>query len=308
MRHLIELIQQYGLTFVFLNVLIEQGGAPIPAYPTLIVAGALLSGADYSLPQVLAAAVSGALVADLAWFFGGSRFGRPVLRTLCRISLSPDSCVRQTESIYTRWGAPSLLVAKFVPGFSAVATALAGAIGTPWLVFVLFDSIGALIWVGVAIALGSIFATAVYDVLDVLEALGKAGLLVIVGAFGLVILLKWWQRQRFYRQLRMDRITVDELRAMLDEGRPPNLLDVRSVSSQQRDGRIPGATTVDSQNLDVVMAAMKPAGEVVVYCACPNEASAALIAKQLIKHGFTRVRPLQGGIDAWIAAGYVVDR
>jgi membrane protein DedA with SNARE-associated domain/rhodanese-related sulfurtransferase len=307
MRHLIELIEQYGLSFVFLNVLVEQAGVPLPAYPTLIVAGALLAQADYSLLQVLAAAVAASLAADLAWFAGGARFGRPVLRTLCRISLSPDSCVRQTESIYTRWGAPSLLVAKFVPGFSAVATALAGSVGTRWPVFTLFDSLGALLWAGVAVALGSIFASAVRDILDVLEALGKAGLLVIAGGFGLVILLKWWQRQRFYRQLRMDRITVDELRAMLDEGRAPSVLDVRSASSQLRDGRIPGATSVDSHNLHHAISSLTPAGEVVVYCACPNEASAALIAKQLMKLGFSRVRPLQGGIDAWIAAGYVVD-
>jgi len=306
MRHLIALIEQYGLWIVFLNVLIEQAGVPVPAYPTLMVAGALLVHAGYSMPQVLAAAVAASLVADLAWFFAGARFGRPVLRTLCRISLSPDSCVRQTESIYARWGAPSLLVAKFVPGFSAVATALAGLVGTRWTVFALFDSLGALLWAGVAVAVGSIFSDAVRDILDVLEALGKAGLLVTLGAFGTVILLKLRQRQRFYRQLHMDRITVDELRAMLDDGRAPSVLDVRSVASQ-RDGRIPGATAVDSQNLRQAIAAIKPTGEVVVYCACPNDASAVSIARQLIKLGFSRVRPLQGGIDAWIAAGYVVD-
>src|ERR1700720_2244352 len=119
MRHLIELIEQYGVSFVFLNVLIAQTGLPVPAVPTLIVAGALLAHANYSLLQVLAAAVTASLLADLGWFFAGARFGRPVLRTLCRISLSADSCVRQTESIYARWGPLSLLVAKFIPGFSA---------------------------------------------------------------------------------------------------------------------------------------------------------------------------------------------
>ena len=308
MRHLIELIEQYGVSFVFLNVLIGQSGLPVPAVPTLIVAGALLAHANYSLLQVLAAAVTASLLADLGWFFAGARFGRPVLRTLCRISLSADSCVRQTESIYSRWGPASLLVAKFIPGFSAVATAMAGLIGTRWRVFTLFDSLGALLWAGAAVALGAIFSDAVRDILDVLETLGKAGLLVIAGGFATAILLKLRHRRRFYRQLRMDRITVDELRTLLDEGRAPSVLDVRAISSQQRDGRIPGATAVDSRNLHQAILAIEPAGEVVVYCACPNEASAALIAKQLIQLGFSRVRPLQGGIDAWIAAGYVVDR
>jgi membrane protein DedA with SNARE-associated domain/rhodanese-related sulfurtransferase len=308
MRHLIELIEQYGVSFVFLNVLIGQSGLPVPAVPTLIVAGALLAHANYSLLQVLAAAVTASLLADLAWFFAGARFGRPVLRTLCRISLSADSCVRQTESIYARWGPQSLLVAKFVPGFSAVATAMAGLIGTRWRVFTLFDSLGALLWAGAAVALGAIFSGAVRDILDVLETLGKAGLFVIVGGFAIAALLKLRQRQLFYRQLQLDRITVDELHSMLDEGRAPNVLDVRSAVSQQRDGRIPGATAVDGHNLHQSISALEPAGEVVVYCACPNEASAASIAKQLIQLGFSRVRPLQGGIDAWIAAGYVVDR
>lgn len=308
MRHLIELIEQYGVSFVFLNVLIAQTGLPVPAVPTLIVAGALLAHANYSLLQVLAAAVTASLLADLAWFYAGARFGRPVLRTLCRISLSADSCVRQTESIYARWGPLSLLVAKFIPGFAAVATAMAGLIGTRWRVFTLFDSLGALLWAGVAVALGAVFSGAVRDILDVLETLGKAGLFVIVGGFAIAALLKLRQRRLFYRQLQLDRITVGELHSMLDQGRAPSVLDVRSAVSQQRDGRIPGATAVDGHNLHRSISALEPAGEVVVYCACPNEASAASIAKQLIRLGFSRVRPLQGGIDAWIAAGYVVDR
>jgi membrane protein DedA with SNARE-associated domain/rhodanese-related sulfurtransferase len=308
MQHLIELIESYGLSFVFLNVLIEQAGVPLPAYPTLIVAGALLARADYSSMQLLTAAVLASLVADLTWFHAGARYGRPVLRTLCRISLSPDTCVAQTEAIYSRWGAPSLLVAKFIPGFAAVATALAGSIGTRWPVFVLFDALGALLWAGVAVAVGSIFADAIADILDVLESLGEAGLLTIAGGFALVILSKWWQRQRFYRQLRIDRITVDELRAMLDAGLGPSLLDVRSALSQQRDGRIPGATALSGENLHQAALTMAPEREIIVYCDCPNEASAALIAKQLMKLGFTRVRPLQGGLAAWIEAGYSVER
>jgi len=225
-----------------------------------------------------------------------------------KTTASPNICLLERMCV-SREPTPqaSLLVAKFIPGFSAVATAMAGLIGTRWRVFTLFDSLGALLWAGAAVALGAIFSDAVRDILDVLETLGKAGLLVIAGGFATAILLKLRQRRRFYRQLRMDRITVDELRTLLDEGRAPSVLDVRAISSQQRDGRIPGATAVDSRNLHQAILAIEPAGEVVVYCACPNEASAALIAKQLIQLGFSRVRPLQGGIDAWIAAGYVVD-
>ena len=173
MQTLVTLLEQYGLAFVFLHVLTEQAGVPLPAYPTLIVAGALSARADYTAPELVAVAVAAAVIADLAWYFSGARLGRPVLRTLCRVSLSPDSCVRQTESIYLRWGAPSLLVAKFIPGFAAVATALAGTLGTRAWAFVIFDGLGALLWAGLAVALGVVFQHAVNDVLEVLEQLGK---------------------------------------------------------------------------------------------------------------------------------------
>lgn len=307
MQHLVGLIQQYGLWFVFLHVLVEQFGVPLPAYPTLIVASALIGHADYSIGQLLLTAVLAAMIADLGWYFSGSRVGRSVTRTLCRISLSPDSCVRQTESIYLRWGPPSLSLAKFIPGFGVVSTALAGAMRTPLAQFVLFDGVGALLWVGVAVIVGYVFRDAVNDVLDVLEQFGKWGLVAIVAFFGMFILMKWWQRRRFYMQLRMARVSVEELSKMLELGERPTILDVRSHAAQA-DGRIPGARAVSDQTLEQEFGGLTPEGEVIVYCACPNEASAAIIAKKLLALGYTHVRPLKGGIDAWIAAGYAVER
>lgn len=308
MQQLVSLLEQYGLSFVFLHVLLEQAGVPLPAYPTLIVAGALVTHANYDVPQLLLAAVAASLIADFAWYLAGARLGRPVLRTLCRISLSPDSCVRQTESIYLRWGAPSLVVAKFIPGFAAVATALAGSIGTRLWVFLLFDGVGALLWAGLAVGLGVAFQSAVNEVIEVLEQLGKWGLVAIIAAFALIVTLKWWQRRRFYRQLRMARISVDELRDLLDRGELPVILDVRSPLAQGQGGRIPGAIPIDAQTFGETAPELSADGEVIVYCACPNEASAALIAKRLMQQGYSRVRPLQGGMDAWIAAGYAIER
>ena len=308
MHYLISLLEQYGLSFVFVHVLAEQAGVPLPAYPTLIVAGALITHTNYGVAELLLAAVAASLIADIGWYLAGSRLGRPVLRTLCRISLTPDSCVRQTESIYIRWGAPSLLVAKFIPGFAAVATALAGSLRTPLWLFLLFDGLGALLWAALAVTLGIVFQNAVSDVIEVLEQLGKWGLLAVITAFALVIALKWWQRRRFYRQLRMARISVEELRELLDRGELPVILDVRSPLLQSQDGRIPGAISINAQTLAETRPELSASGEVIVYCACPNEASAALIAKRLIEQGYSRVRPLQGGIDAWVAAGYAIER
>lgn len=151
MNSLLHLVEQYGLTVVFFNVFVEQLGAPLPAYPTLVVTGALLERSSYSTPLLLFIAVLAALIADFMWYLAGRRYGRKVMGTLCRISLSPDSCVRQTESVYLRWGASSLLVAKFIPGFASIASALAGALGTRRTSFIFFDSIGTALWAGSAI-------------------------------------------------------------------------------------------------------------------------------------------------------------
>jgi len=308
MSHLITLIEHYGLALVFVNVLLLQAGFPVPAYPTLIVTGALAARSPYSIPGLLATAVLASVIADIGWYVIGRRLGGRVLRTLCRISLSPDSCVRQTESIFTRWGARSLTVAKFVTGFASVATAMAGIIRlSPWR-FLVFDAIGAALWSGVAIALGYLFRDAVNEVLDVLSAMGRYGLMVIVAAFVIYVTVKWVQRQRFIRQLKMDRVTVQELRDLVDAGTPATVIDVRSKLSQSVTGRIPGALTVDVTNMKLDLLAIPPTNEVIVYCACPNEASAVRVAQALKQRGFQRVRPLIGGIDAWIEAGHEVER
>jgi membrane protein DedA with SNARE-associated domain/rhodanese-related sulfurtransferase len=308
MDQLIGLIQQYGLVFVFVNVLAEQAGLPVPAYPTLVIAGAYLTRGEHALVALLLVGAVAAVIADTFWYLTGRRFGTRVLRTLCRITLSPDSCVRQTETIFERFGPASMVFAKFVPGFASVSTALAGAMGLRYWKFVLFDLVGALLWVGVAVGLGYLFRDAIAEVLETLQSLGKWGLLLVAAALAAWIAAKWWKRRLFVRQLRTDRVTVDELKAMLDADRVAAILDVRSALMQAASGRIPGAYPIDMNRIAEGIAGVPTEGEVVVYCACPNEVSAVKVAEKLRDLGFRRVRPLHGGIDAWIDAGHAVER
>jgi membrane protein DedA with SNARE-associated domain/rhodanese-related sulfurtransferase len=295
----------YGVAVVFLNLLLEQLGLPLPAYPALVVTGALSVDGRYGALSLLGAAVAACVVADLAWYAAGRRWGQRVLRTVCRVSISPDSCVRQTESLYARWGVASLLVAKFVPGFATVATALAGRMRVPLATFVAFDAVGATLYGGAGIALGRAFHGAVDEVLAVFESMGRIGGVLVLAALALFIAGKWWQRQRLIRELRMARITVPELERMLDDGETPVIIDVRPADHRAADGTIPGAIAwaFEGEAPDVERDV-----EVVVYCACPNEISAARVAQRLRAAGFTRVRPLLGGIDAWVAAGRPVQR
>ena len=302
MQITIDLVLHYGLALVFLAVLAAQIGLPLPSVPVLVVTAALSARSDYSVAQVVATAVLACLLADVAWYRAGARFGRKVLAGMCRISLSPDGCVRQTEAIYEKWGAPSLLVAKFIPGFGAVSTAMAGVVGLNFLAFVLFDAMGATLWASLAATLGWIFQDAVDDILRVIESAGRVGIATIVCAFALYLIVKLAQRQRLLRRLRIGRVSVEELNAMLKNEPPPLVIDVRSARGRQT-GVIPGSRGIEPNGPDEELRSLPLSEEVIIYCACPNEAAAAAVAKRLLKAGFRRVRPLKGGIDAWTASG-----
>lgn len=306
MDTLIRLIADYGLLFVFVNILLQQLGAPVPGYPILMVTGALAARGQLHTPALLGTAVGACLIADSVWYAIGGWAGRRVLRTLCRISLSPDGCVRQTESIFTRFGAPSLLVAKFVPGFASVATALAGAMRIPRASFLLFDTLGSLIWVGAGLALGWLFSPAIDQIVAGLALFGKWGLMLLAIVIALFVASKWWQRYRFTSQLKMARVSVESLAALLDHGERPLIVDVRSPLARA-DGHIPGAIPSVGDELTPELIAHPKEALIVVYCACPNDASAVIAARKLLQHGFRDVRPLAGGIDAWTAAGRAVE-
>src|SRR5881628_2808523 len=186
MARLIHLVVVYGVPLIFLNVFLEQIGAPVPAAPTLIVAGALSRENRMSSTHVLIASVLASLIADYVWFALGQRYGYRILRVLCRISLSPDTCVRETEVRFERWGLKSLLIAKFIPGFSTVAPPLAGAGGQSTVAFLIYDGIGAVLWAGAAVAAGRAFHHAIQDVLTALENLGWWAVLIVVLALFLV--------------------------------------------------------------------------------------------------------------------------
>ena len=289
MSHLIGLLQEFGLGLVFLNVLVEQAGVPVPAYPTLIVAGAFAAGDPKTVLWLVATAVVAVVIADTFWYITGRRYGLRVLRTLCRISLSPDSCVTQTESIFTRFGAASMLFAKFIPGFASVATAMAGAVGLRYWKFLLFDTLGAILWVGVAVALGQVFRDAIAEILSTLEDLGKYGLVLVVVALAAYVASKWWRRRQFIAQLRMDRVSVDELWQMMQQDIATTILDVRSDIVQAASGRIPGARAVDMERIADGLDGVPVERDVIVYCACPNEASAVKVARELQRLGFKRL-------------------
>ncbi len=304
MEAVVQFIEAYGLWVVFFAVLLDQGGLPLPAYPVIIVTAALAVTAGESVPAIGVVAVIGVMIADIAWFYGGRLFGGPLLRLMCRLSLSPDSCVSLTRRVYSRWGAPSLIAAKYIPGFAAVATTLAGEARTSLGRFLLFDTLGAALWVAGAVALGVIFNDAVDAVLLELEQLGHIATIALIAAVAIYVLVKWWKRQLFLSKIRMPRTSANDLRALMDSAAPPLVLDVRSPDRRAQDGWIPGSVPA-SQTAEPDC---DRASQIVTYCDCPNDASAAVFARRLLDAGFLHVSPLAGGFGTWRKMGFPIQR
>lgn len=297
-----------GLGFVFLNVLLQQLGLPVPVVPTLVVAGAVAASGKMSGYALYALAVAACVIADSTWYTAGRRYGGRVMSLLCRVSLSPDSCVSQTQGAFERWGAKALVFAKFVPGLALIAPPLAGATRMQFGRFIIFSAIGAGLWVGAALLGGALLRPQIERLLPQALQVGGTAAGVLVLLLAAYVAYRWWERRRFLAALDMARITVGELRQQMDAGAAPVIVDVRSPTAQTLERhRIPGAVNVPVQDAARHLSELPRDREIILYCTCPNEASAAKVARLLMNAGFRRVRPLKGGLEAWIEAGYSVE-
>ncbi|HKT67444.1 DedA family protein/thiosulfate sulfurtransferase GlpE [Burkholderia sp. 22313] len=303
-----DLVAQYGPLLVFANVLAAAIGLPVPAMPTLVLFGAMAAMhpamIGSQLLTVLAMSVFGALIGDTAWYLAGRRYGGTTLKTICRLSLSRDTCVKKTERFFGRYGVRVLAVARFIPGLSLVSVPMAGALGTRYRTFAGYDALGAALWTIVGLVAGLVF----YKQIDWLFAgasrLGRAVLLVIVALLAVYAAVRWMRRRALIRQLATARIGVDELELRLRDASAPVVLDVRSPEHRKLDPfTIPGAQFADERHIEDIVARYPFTQKFVVYCSCPNEVTAALMAKRLLDAGFTDALPLRGGLDAWRDTG-----
>ena len=262
------LLVSHGPWIVAFAVAIDQLGIPIPSVPTLLLAGSLVAGGELSGASLLVAATLASLPADLLWFEIGRRRGHAVLGLLCRISLEPDSCVRATRESFERRGPSTLLFAKFVPGLQTVAPPLAGAGGMAYGRFLLFDAVGALLFNGAFLAAGYLLRDQIEGFLAILSAVGTRLISFIGVSIVLWIAWKFWQRQRFLRLLRIARIDVDTLGALLEGEAPPMVYDLRDrLAIESRAQRLPGARVIRIDELDARHAEIPRDREIILYCA-----------------------------------------
>jgi len=268
MSDTLAFVLRYGYVVLYLCVMAEQIGLPVPAVPVLLGVGALAGAGAMSFPVALGVVLAASLPPDLVWFELGRRRGTRVLARICAISLEPDWCVHRTERLFLRVGRKLLLVAKFVPGLSALSAPVAGAARVARWQFILLDGAGALLWSGTWLGIGYLFSGALDLVVDAVHRLGGyAGLLAAAG-LAAYIGYKYAERQRIFRELRMARITPEELKSRLDAGDDSfTIIDTRTaLDVKETPYLIRGAIWIEADEVERRRAELPLDREIVLYC------------------------------------------
>jgi membrane protein DedA with SNARE-associated domain/rhodanese-related sulfurtransferase len=298
----------YGYLLLFAWVLVEQLGIPLPAAPVLLAAGALSVEGPISFPLALLAGLAASLTADSAWFFIGRSYGHHVLRLLCKLSLEPTTCVRKTQNSFGRRRAVTLMIAKFVPGLATLAPPVAGQNGMGFGPFLLFDSIGATLWLGVLLGAGRFFGDLLKRDASLLDWAGRfSGALLILGILGFFA-GRVVRRRMVLKKLVASRLEPEELKKQLDAGEPVYIIDLRHpLELLPEPFTLPGAVRFLPEALAARHLEIPRDRDIVLFCTCPSEATAAKTAMTLHKLGIERVRPLRGGYDEWKRLGFPLD-
>ena len=300
-----RLLDQFGALIVFINTLVHEAGLPAPLTPTVLVAAAAMSDVVKQTAQLTAAIVAGSVLGNAIWFALGRKYGSRVLTRLCKLSLSPQSCVTKTGAAFGRWGGALLIIGRFIPGVSLVAPPVAGALGMPWPRFLWLSALGAALWALPIILLGYLLKEVLVSLLDALHDSRVEVTLVVIGIVAIYLAWRYVRRQQAMRIKGVPRIEPVALNATLSTASAPIVIDVRSDDAAAVPGpHIPGARFHSLNTLHTLPLEQFAGRPVVLYCACPEEASAAMGALVLEGRGHLDARALKGGIDAWVDAGF----
>ncbi|HEX4030833.1 MAG TPA: VTT domain-containing protein [Terracidiphilus sp.] len=304
----IHILIVYGYLLLFAWVLVEQLGIPLPATPLLLAAGALSADGKINFALALVAGTIASLTADSAWFLVGRRYGHHVLRILCRLSLEPTTCVRRTQNSFGRRRGTLLMFAKFVPGLATLAPPVAGENGMSYGPFLFFDMIGSVLWVGALLTGGRFFGDLLKRDPSAMAWVGRfSGALLVLAVIGF-FLGRLYRRRMVLRKLAASRLEPQDLKRQLDAGESIYIVDLRHPLELLPDPfTLPGALHLSPDELTSRHQEIPRDRDVVLYCTCPSEATAAKTAMTLNKLGIDRVRPLRGGFDEWKRLGFPLD-
>jgi membrane protein DedA with SNARE-associated domain/rhodanese-related sulfurtransferase len=300
----------YAYIILFLWVLVEQLGVPIPSIPVLLTAGTLTATHRLSIPASILSVLAACLIADSVWYLLGRRYGNGVLKLLCRLSMEADTCVAKTAGYFQRRGASTLFFAKFIPGLGTVAAPIAGQTGMPYPRFVFYDLGGSLLWAVVYIFAGFFFGDLAQRSQRFFSILGHFAVLIFALMVIGLIFHRFWKQRSFLASVRQGRLEPGELLYMIENAQrqgniAPFIVDLRHPLDYLPDPRVlPGAVRVSPADLTTHQKQLPRDRDVILYCTCPSEETSGKVALQLHKYGVSRVRPLRGGFEAWRSLGY----
>jgi membrane protein DedA with SNARE-associated domain/rhodanese-related sulfurtransferase len=305
MQYFVTLLLRYGYALLFFAVLGQQCGVPIPADPFMIGMGSLAGDGHFSLAAAIGIAWTAALTGDLLWFRIGRHWGRGALKLLCRISIEPDSCVARTHGRFARSGPRSLLVSKFVPGLSAVATPVAGMIRMPVREFILWDGLGAGLWVSTYLILGYMFRRRIEELGRFFEGASQSFAIILISLFVLYIVVKLYRRRRFLQRVEDVAVTPAEVREQLDQGVEMLIVDLRGPAEIEAEPMtLPGALVCSPDQLVLRHAELPVDRDIILYCNCPNDGASGKATLELRKLGYLNAKTLSGGLAAWAGLGF----
>jgi membrane protein DedA with SNARE-associated domain/rhodanese-related sulfurtransferase len=304
----IHFLLAYGYELLFGWVLVEQLGLPLPATPLLLAAGALSAQGQMNFALALLSGVSATMAADSLWYLIGRRYGHLVLRLLCKLSFEPTTCVRRTQNSFGRRRGVMLLFAKFIPGLGLLAPPVAGQNGMTFGPFLFYDGLGGGLWVLTLLLCGRIFGDLLKRDPGLLAWVGRfSGVLLLLGIVGF-FLARLYRRRAALKKLAASRLEPAELKRLLDAGAPLYIVDLRHPLELLPDPfTLPGALHLSPESLAERHLEIPRDRDIVLYCTCPSEATAAKTAMTLHKLGIDRVRPLRGGFDEWKRLGFPLD-
>jgi membrane protein DedA with SNARE-associated domain/rhodanese-related sulfurtransferase len=301
----LDFFLKYGYLILFVWVLTEQLGVPIPSVPLMLTAGTLTATHKLNLPLVLVAILLGSLVSDSLWYVMGKRYGGAVVKLLCRLSMESSTCVRRTESYFSKNGPAALLLAKFIPGLGSVAAPIAGQTSMPYGSFVIFDTAGILIWALTFTLGGRFFGDVLKRHPNALSWVAHFAVLLFTLLLLGFLFSRFLRQRAFLREIRTARVRPQELKEMLDRGQEVYIVDLRHPLDYLPDPRtLPGAVLLTPDKLVLQSDEIPRDRDVVLFCTCPSEATAAKMALAIRKMGIYRVRPLLGGFDEWKRLGF----
>ena len=268
MEDALQFLVRHGLLALFVIMLADQLALPVPMDIFILAAGGLVGAGKVGfLPTVATLAVAG-MIGNVLWYYLGYRHGNRILRYLCRISIEPDSCVRRTQNLFTRYGVRALLVAKFVPGLNTVAAPLAGASGVGFARFLAYITAGLLLWIIPYLVLGMLFRHQLEAVAAWGARMGSGLIWVLAAVAAGYFAYKFARRWQLIRVLRMARVTPQEVRERRDRGEPLVVVDLRNlVAVRALPFSISGAIHMTPEEVETRHGELPRDRDIVLYCA-----------------------------------------